>query len=60
MITIQSKAGVLKDMIYVKWLLVVVALVAFTVTMMVSGAFYPLSAASAARSDEGDEAGGEQ
>lgn len=39
MITIQSKAGVLKDMIYVKWLLVVVALAAFTVTMMVSGAF---------------------
>ena len=39
MITIQSKAGVLKDMIYVKWLIVVVALVAFTVTLTVSGAF---------------------
>ncbi|MEK3686855.1 cache domain-containing sensor histidine kinase [Paenibacillus sp. FSL R10-2736] len=39
MTTIQSKASVLKDMIYVKWMLVVVALAAFTVTMMVSGAF---------------------
>lgn len=39
MTTIQSKAGVLRDMIYVKWMLVVVALAAFTVTMMVSGAF---------------------
>ncbi|WNS46742.1 sensor histidine kinase [Paenibacillus sp. MMS20-IR301] len=39
MTTIQSKAGVLKDMIYVKWMLVAVALAAFTVTMMVSGAF---------------------
>ncbi len=39
MTTIQSQAGVLKDMVYVKWLIAGVALAAFTVTTLVSGAF---------------------
>lgn len=39
MTTIQSKAAVLKDMIYVKWMLVFVALAVFTVTLFISGAF---------------------
>ncbi|OMD48790.1 two-component sensor histidine kinase [Paenibacillus borealis] len=39
MTTIQSKAAVLKDMIYVKWMLVFVVLAVFTVTLFISGAF---------------------
>ncbi|WP_249897536.1 sensor histidine kinase [Paenibacillus sp. PK3_47] len=39
MTTIQSQAGVLKDMIYVKWMIAAFALVAFLVTSLVSGAF---------------------
>lgn len=39
MTTIQSQASVLKDMVYVKWLIVAVALAAFTVTTLISGAF---------------------
>ena len=39
MTTIQSQAGMLKDMVYVKWLIAGVALAAFTVTTLVSGAF---------------------
>lgn len=37
--TIQSRAGVLKDMVYVKWLIAGVALAAFTLTTLISGAF---------------------
>ncbi|WP_042195705.1 sensor histidine kinase [Paenibacillus camerounensis] len=39
MTTIQSQAGVLKDMVYVKWLIAGIALAAFTVTSLISGAF---------------------
>ncbi|MBY0011771.1 sensor histidine kinase [Paenibacillus typhae] len=39
MTTIQSQAGVLKDMVYVKWLIAGIALAAFTVTTLISGAF---------------------
>ncbi|WP_244364705.1 cache domain-containing sensor histidine kinase [Paenibacillus cellulositrophicus] len=39
MTTIQSQAGVLKDMVYVKWLIAGIALTAFTVTTLISGAF---------------------
>ncbi|WP_246061768.1 cache domain-containing sensor histidine kinase [Paenibacillus oralis] len=39
MTTIQSQAGVLKDMVYVKWLIAGVALAAFIVTTLISGAF---------------------
>lgn len=39
MTTIQSQAGVLKDMIYVKWMIAAFALLAFLVTSLVSGAF---------------------
>ncbi|THF77830.1 sensor histidine kinase [Cohnella fermenti] len=39
MTTIQSRAGVLKDLVVVKWLIVAVALVAFAVTSLISGAF---------------------
>ncbi|MHA6481763.1 cache domain-containing sensor histidine kinase [Paenibacillus sp. strain BS8-2] len=39
MTTIQSRAGVLKDLVYVKWLIAGVALAAFLVTMLISGAF---------------------
>ncbi|MFB5675063.1 sensor histidine kinase [Paenibacillus terreus] len=39
MTTIQSQAGVLKDMVYVKWLIAGVALAAFAVTTLISGAF---------------------
>lgn len=38
MTTIQSQAGVLKDMVYVKWLIAGIALTAFTVTTLISGA----------------------
>ncbi|MFB5761237.1 cache domain-containing sensor histidine kinase [Paenibacillus medicaginis] len=38
MTTIQSQAGVLKDMVYVKWLIAGVALAAFAVTTLISGA----------------------
>ncbi|GBG08077.1 two-component sensor histidine kinase [Paenibacillus agaridevorans] len=39
MTTIQSRAGVLKDLVYVKWLIAAVALAAFIVTTLISGAF---------------------
>ncbi|WP_246608388.1 cache domain-containing sensor histidine kinase [Paenibacillus agaridevorans] len=39
MTTIQSRAGVLKDLVYVQWLIAGVALAAFFVTMLISGAF---------------------
>jgi two-component system sensor histidine kinase YesM len=39
MTTIQSRAGVLKDLVVVKWLIAGVALAAFTVTTLISGAF---------------------
>ncbi|WP_136605658.1 sensor histidine kinase [Paenibacillus dokdonensis] len=39
MTTIQSQAVVLKDMVYVKWLIAGIALGAFTVTTLISGAF---------------------
>jgi two-component system sensor histidine kinase YesM len=39
MITIRSRTGVLKDLVYVKWLIVGVALVAFIVTTLISGVF---------------------
>ncbi|OZB92397.1 sensor histidine kinase [Paenibacillus sp. XY044] len=39
MTTIQSQASVLKDMVYVKWLIAGIALTAFTVTTLISGAF---------------------
>lgn len=39
MTTIQSRADVLKDLVYVKWLIAAVALAAFFVTMLISGAF---------------------
>ncbi|GIP18616.1 sensor histidine kinase [Paenibacillus montaniterrae] len=39
MTTIRSRADVLKDMVYVKWLIAGVALAVFTVTTLISGAF---------------------
>lgn len=39
MTTIQSQAGVLKDMIYVKWMIAAFTLAAFLVTSLISGAF---------------------
>ncbi|KOR89485.1 cache domain-containing sensor histidine kinase [Paenibacillus solani] len=39
MTTIRSQADVLQDLVYVKWLIAGVALVAFVVTMLISGAF---------------------
>ena len=39
MTTIQSRAGVLKELVYVKWLIAAVTLSAFIVTMLISGAF---------------------
>jgi len=39
MTTIQSRAGVLKDLVVVKWLIAGVALAAFAVTTLISGAF---------------------
>lgn len=39
MITIQSKAYVLKDMIYLKWMILSITVGAFIVTVTVSGAF---------------------
>jgi two-component system sensor histidine kinase YesM len=39
MTTIQSRAGVLKDLEYVKWLIVGIALAAIIVTTLISGAF---------------------
>lgn len=39
MLTIQSKDHVLKDMIYVKWMILFIAVCAFITTLFVSGAF---------------------
>ncbi|MGG3279115.1 cache domain-containing sensor histidine kinase [Paenibacillus solani] len=39
MTTIRSQADVLQDLVYVKWLIAGVALAAFVVTMLISGAF---------------------
>ncbi|MFS0723424.1 cache domain-containing sensor histidine kinase [Paenibacillus sp. 1P07SE] len=39
MTTIRPRSVVLKDLAYVKWLIVAVAAVVFTVTMLISGAF---------------------
>lgn len=39
MTTIRTQASVLKDLVYVKWLIAAVALAAFTVTTLISGAF---------------------
>lgn len=39
MTTIRSRAGVLKDLVVVKWLIAGVALAAFIVTILISGAF---------------------
>jgi len=39
MTTIQSQAGVLKDMVYVKWMIFGVALAVFIITLLISGAF---------------------
>lgn len=39
MTSIQSQAGVLKDMVYIKWLIAGIALAAIAVTTLISGAF---------------------
>ncbi|MFD0672575.1 sensor histidine kinase [Cohnella sp. GCM10027633] len=39
MTTIRSQADVLKDLVYVKWLIAAVALAVFTVTVLISGVF---------------------